>query len=214
MITVLPKNPKAPRVPLTLPAESIYEWAKPLWRIHTITGRHPSAWNELRWAGPIRSMRWDPQRGPLGAASAAGVSYVSPDYVTCFAEVFQAKRRITLTPERVLTGWRPSRPLQLLNLLGGAGTGDWAVKHGASASLPQAPKGTCRSWAAAVFEQLGDRVDGLLVPSTVVGDESLVLFARAQSAFPSAPAFSRTLDHDSVRAMAVKVRDRLNWPIH
>lgn len=92
--------------------------------------------------------------------------------------------------------------------------GDWAVKHGASASLPQAPKGTCRSWAAAVFEQLGDRVDGLLVPSTVVGDESLVLFARAQSAFPSAPAFSRTLDHDSVRAMAVKVRDRLNWPIH
>lgn len=213
MSSVHPKNPKAPRDPLTLPPDSIYEWDKPLWRIHTLNGRHPSAWNELRWNGPIRSMRWDPQRGPLSARSDVGVTYVSPDYVTCFAEVVQAKRMITLTSDRALTSWRPSRPLQLLNLLGGSGTGDWAVQQGASASLPQAPKSTCRSWAASIFEQLGDKIDGLLVPSTVVGDESLVLFNRAETAFPSAPSFSRTLEHDSVGALAVQVQARLHWPI-
>lgn len=213
MTSTHPKNPMSPRVPLTLPAGSVYEWDGPLWRIHTLAGRHPSAWNELRRNGPIRSMRWDPQRGPIHVPSSAGVSYVSPDYAICFAEVFQVQRSITLTADRALTGWNPVRPLKLLNLLGGAATGDWAVKHGASASLPQAPKSTCRSWAAAISEQLGDQIDGLLVPSTVVGDETLVLFTRAESAFPPAPSFSRTLEHDSVRKMAVKVRDRLHWPI-
>lgn len=213
MSPALPKNPRTPQVPLTLPADAIFQWSKFVWRIHTTAGPHPLAWNELRWTGPIRSMRWDPHPGPLGETSNVGESYVAPDFATCFFEVFQANRKIALTPDRALSGWRPTRPLELLNILGGEDTGDWAAKHGASVSLPQASKSTCRAWAGAVYEQLGDWIDRLLVSSTVLGDASVVLFARAASAFPTASTFSRTLEHDAVRVMAVKVSDRLNWPI-
>lgn len=213
MSPLFPKNPRRPRVPLTLPAETVKEWTEPLWRIHTVTGKHPLAWNALRWDGPISSMRWDPHKPPFRKESDTGVSYVSPDFATCFAEVFQSSRKITLTTDRVLSGWKPARPLQLLNLLGGNDTGDWAVKHQASASLPQAPKRTCRGWAHEIEEQLGDQLDGLLVPSTVLGDQTLVLFTRAQDSFPSAPTFSRNLTHDTVRKMAMTVKARLTWPI-
>lgn len=171
------------------------------------------AWNELRWNGPIRSNRWDPQPGPLSARSTAGVSYTAGDYTTAFAELFQGDRAIALTAERALSGWRPSRPLDLLNLIGGDRNGDWAVRHGASASLPQTSKDTCRAWAAAIHEQLGDQIDGLLVPSTVTGDPVVVLFSRSADAFPAAPSFSRNLEHADVMTLAVRVRDRLGWPI-
>jgi hypothetical protein len=208
-----PKNPHAPSVPLTLPSGTVSQYTGALWRIHTTSGPHPTAWNDLRRTGPIRSQRWDPHNGPLGSPSTAGVSYTASGYVTCFAEVFQDSRAITLTSSRALSGWVPGRPLELLNLTGGEGSGDWAIRHGASASLPQAPKSTCRAWAAAIHDQLGDRIDGLWVPSAVLGDPAVVLFTRAASAFPATPSFSRTLEHDDVRVMAVKVRNRLGWPI-
>ena len=208
-----PKNPRTPQVPLTLSQEAIHHHTGALWRIHTTSGPHPAAWNDLRWTGPIRNQRWDPHHVPLGQSSTAGVTYTASSYMTCFTEVFQDARAITLTSTRALSGWIPSRPLELLNLVGGEGTGDWALRHGASASLPQAPKSTCRAWAAAIHDQLGDRIDGLWVPSAVVGDPAVVLFTRAASAFPAAPSFSRSLEHDDVRVMAVKVRSRLGWPI-
>ncbi len=207
------KNPRSPQVPLTLPPGTVYQHGGALWRIHTTSGQYPAAWNDLRWTGPIRSQRWDPHPGPLGTQSTAGVSYTASSYITCFTEVFQAARAITLTSDRALSGWIPSRPLELLNLTGGEGSGDWALRHGATASLPQASKSTCRAWAAAIHDQLGDRIDGLWVPSAVVGDPAVVLFARAASAFPETPSFSRTLEHDDVRVMAAKVRKRLGWPI-
>lgn len=207
------KNPRSPQVPLTLPPGTVYRHGGALWRIHTTSGQYPAAWNDLRWTGPIRSQRWDPHPGPLGAQSTAGVSYTASSYITCFTEVFQAARAITLTSDRALSGWIPSRPLDLLNLTGGEGSGDWALRHGATVSLPQASKSTCRAWAAAIHDQLGDRIDGLWVPSAVVGDPAVVLFTRAASAFPETPSFSRTLEHDDVRVMAAKVRKRLGWPI-
>jgi len=207
------KNPRRPTVPLTLFPEAVTRYDGPLWRIHTVAGRHPMAWDELRWNGPLRSNRWDPQSGPLTARSTVGVSYAAPEYTTAFAEVFQGDRAITLTSDRALSGWRPTRPLELLNLTGGDGSGDWAVRHGASASLPQAPKSTCRAWASAVHEQLGEQIDGLLVPSTVTGDRMVVLFARSADAFPTAPDFSRTLEQADVLTLAVRVRGRLGWPI-
>ena len=207
------KNPRRPSVSLTLPDGAVTSFQGPLWRIHTVAGSHPTAWDELRWHGPIRSNRWDPQTGPLSVRSTAGVSYAAPDYTTAFAELFQQDRAITLTAERALSGWRPSRPLDLLNLIGGEGGGDWAVQHGASASLPQAPKDTCRAWAAAIHDQLGDRLDGLLVPSTVTGDPVVVLLSRSVDAFPTAPSFSRNLEHADVMTLAARVRERLGWPI-
>lgn len=213
MSRVPAKNPRRPAVPLTLFPESILVYDGPLWRIHTVAGRHPMAWDELRWNGPLRSHRWDPQPGPLTVRSTAGVSYAAPDVTTAFAEIFQGDRAITLTSDRALSGWRPIRPLELLNLTGGDGSGDWAVRHGASASLPQAPRSTCRAWASAIHDQLGDRIDGLLVPSTVTGDPMVVLFARSTDAFPVAPSFSRTLEQADVLTLAVRVRGRLGWPI-
>lgn len=171
------------------------------------------AWDELRWNGPISSNRWDPQPGPLSARSTAGVSYTAPDYTTAFAEIFQNDRALTLTAERALSSWLPARPLELLNLTGGSGSGDWAVRHGASASLPQAPKSTCRAWASAIHEQLGEQIDGLLVPSTVTGDQMVVLYTRSVDAFPIAPSISRTLEQSDVLTLVVRVRDRLGWPI-
>ncbi len=207
------KNPRRPSVPLTLPDGTVASFGGPLWRIHAVAGRHPMAWDELRWNGPIRSNRWDPQAGPLSVRSVAGVSYTAPAYTTAFAELFQRDRAITLTAERALSGWRPSRPLDLLNLIGGEGNGDWAVRHGASASLPQASKDICRAWAAAIHDQLGDRLDGLLVPSTVTGDPVIVLFSRSVAAFPAAPSFSRNLEHADVLTLAARVRERLGWSI-
>src|SRR5699024_10710136 len=80
-------------------------------------------------------------------------------------------------------------------------------------SLPQAPRSTCRAWASAIHEQLGERIDGLLVPSTVTGEPMVVLFARSSDAFPIAPSFSRTLEPADVLTLAVRVRRRLGWPI-
>lgn len=208
-----PKNPRSPQAPLTLPPETVYQHTGTLWRIHTTSGPHTAVWNDLRWTGPIRSQRWDPHHGPLGTPSTAGVSYAASGYATCFTEVFQDSRTITLTSSRALSGWIPSRPLELLNLTGGEGSGGWAIRHGASASLPQTSKNTCRAWAGAIHDQLGDRIDGLWVPSAVLGDPAVVLFTRAASAFPATPSFSRTLEHDDVRVMAVKVCNRLGWPI-
>ncbi|MGO1183016.1 MAG: RES family NAD+ phosphorylase [Micrococcaceae bacterium] len=213
MSPVQPKNPRHPTIPLTLPPESVFTYSGPLWRIHTLAGAHPLSWDQFRWHGPLRSQRWDPHPGPVSVRSAAGVSYTATDFTTAFAEVFQSDRAITLTSDRALSGWHPIRPLELLDLTGGEGSGDWAVRHGASASLPQAPKSTCRAWAAAIHDQLGSHLDGLWVPSTVTGDPMVVLFPGSSSAFPVAPSFSRTLQHADVLTMAVQVRQRLHWPI-
>lgn len=208
-----PKNPRSPRSDLTLPEECVRGYSGPLWRIHTVVGPYRMAWDELRWHGPLRRSRWDPQPGPLAERSSVGVSYTAPAPTTCFAEVFQDDRAITLTSDLALSGWLPSRELALLDLTGGSGSSDWAVQNGASASLPQALRGTCRAWAQAIHEQLGEQIDGLLAPSTVLGDPVIVLFARAADAFPAAPSFSRTLEQADVLTLAVRVRDRLGWPI-
>ncbi|WP_299305872.1 hypothetical protein [uncultured Brachybacterium sp.] len=89
-----------------------------------MAGKHPVAWDELRWNGPLRNNRWDPQPGSLTARSTACVSDAVPDYSTDFAEFFQGDHAITLTSGRALSGWRPVRPVKLLNLTGWEGSGN------------------------------------------------------------------------------------------
>jgi hypothetical protein len=182
-----------------------------LWRIHTTTGPHPADWNDLRRYGPLPQFRWEPHPQPPQEHAGTAVSYTAQDYVTTFAEVFQRDRAIFLSPERTLSAWVPERPLALVDLI----DSNWALRHRASASLAQAPKNTCRAWAAAIYEQLGEDVDGLLAPSTVVtGKSVVVLFTRAQTAFPVAPAFSRALSHRDVATLAVKAGRCLGWPVY
>ncbi|MGP9786693.1 hypothetical protein ACT3UD_10315 [Glutamicibacter sp. 287] len=117
------------------------------------------------------------------------MSYTATGYAKAFAEVFQDDQSITLSGSRALSGWYPSRPLTLLDLV----NSDWAVHHGASASIPQATKNICRNWSRSIWEQLGHGsdalLDGLYVPSTKLGDSMVVLFPRAKDAFPGAPNF-------------------------
>ncbi|WP_343900481.1 RES family NAD+ phosphorylase [Arthrobacter rhombi] len=203
------KNPRRPDRPLTLDVADIHRCSGPLWRIHRSVGTHRMEWNGLREFGPLPQFRWEPHPLPMQNHPGVGVSYTAANYVTAFAEVFQERRAITLTEQHVLAAWLPSRTLELLDLSGNY----WALHHGASASLPGAPKSTCRNWAATIFAELGSQIDGLYVPSTVTGDPMAVLFARAATAFPPAPGFSRPLTHVSVEKLALQAADTLRWPI-
>ncbi|WP_026819388.1 RES family NAD+ phosphorylase [Arthrobacter castelli] len=204
-----PKNPRSPSLPLSLDPAEVVRYTGPLWRIHTTAGAHPAAWNDLRRYGPLPAFRWDPHPVPTQLHPLVGVSYTAQDYATVFAEVFQRDRLITLTSDKTLSGWTPSRPLELLDIL----NSDWAVRNHASASLPQSPKKTCRAWANAIREQFGTSIDGLLVPSTMTGGAVVVLYSRAGTAFPVAPQFSRSLDHSDVMTMAANTARKLKWQI-
>lgn len=199
-----------PSVPLELRSQDIDVYTGPLWRIHQTTGAHPAQWNSLRRFGPLVSFRWEPHPFPRSEHAAAAVGYTAQDYITAFGEVFQDRRRIRLSDRRTLSGWYPSRPLELLNL---APPSQWALNNGASASLPYASKNICRGWAQSIYRELGDRLDGLRAPSTITGAPMIVLFNRAAEAFPEAPEFSRALDHSDVVILAVQAAQQLNWPI-
>lgn len=216
-----PKRLKAPRKPpqqLRLGAGDVAVWSGPLWRIHRVAGRHASAWNEPRAFGPISTSRWDPHPLPRQQHTVSsspfqgatpGVAYAASNPDTAFAEVFQERGIITLSPHLALTGWEPARGLELLDLA----HGDFAIRNGASYALTSAPRSTCRAWARAIWEQHGNSIAGLLTPSTMTGDPVIVLFPMARSMFPAAPGFSRTLNHVDVARLALHAGRRFGWPV-
>lgn len=215
------RRAKVPRTPphrLHLQREDIAVWTEPLWRIHQVSGPHPSAWNGLRTFGPLALSRWDPHPPPkqLHTAASSGcwnvapsVSYTASNPDTAFAEVFQDQKMITLSPDRVLSGWTPVKGLDLLDLV----DSDFAIRNNAAHMLASAPRSTCRSWARSIWEQLGNSISGLLVPSTMTGGAVIVLFPLSAGSFPNAPAFSRPLDHDDVATLALTAGRRFNWPV-
>ncbi|MGO3151587.1 MAG: RES family NAD+ phosphorylase [Galactobacter sp.] len=207
----LPKNPAVPRVPLTILPNDIVEYAGPLWRIHTVSGEHPSRFDEFRRYGPVPQCRWDPHPLPAGFHSGHAVLYCAGDAETAFSEDFQSTRVIELSALRYLSGWEPQHPLKLLDLVGT----DWALRHGASASLTSAPKSTCRAWARAIHNELGAHIDGIRVPSTMTGAAMAVLFEShaTVASFPAAPTFARPLDDPRVGILALKAAARWNWSL-
>ncbi|MGP9728152.1 RES family NAD+ phosphorylase [Glutamicibacter sp. AOP3-A1-12] len=209
MTAKAPKNPRKPPVPLTLLPHDLRIWQGPLWRIRTGSGAFGAPWNNLREYGPIKAFRWEPHPVPVNVHPGIGVSYTTPSYVTAFAEVFQTVRAISFDKSRTLSAWSPIRPLQLLDLT----TSTWLLRHRASASLNGQPKNVCRAWAKEINLQLGAGIDGIYVNSTMVGMPMVVLFSRARTAFPMAPAFSRNLTHIDVLTMARKASVQLGWPI-
>lgn len=214
----LPKAPRAPKAPLRLGPEDVVAWSAPLWRIHAVAGAHPAAWNELRAFGPVSTCRWDPHPEPRRLHTAAGspfqglapaVAYTAADPDTAFVEVSR-NGIITLSPDRALTAWEPSRPLELLDLAGS----DFLMRNGATDALLSAPHSTCRAWARAIWEQLGGSIGGLLTRSTWTGDPVIVLFPAAARHFPPAPAFTRGLDHPDVATLARRAGRGFGWPVH
>lgn len=213
-----PKVPRTPPGPLHLEPDDVTVWTDPLWRIHRVAGRHPSDWNELRTFGPISTSRWDPHPPPARQHTAdsspypglvTGVAYTASTTDTTFAEVFQTQAIITLSPDLALTGWEPTSGLELLDLA----HGDFAIRNGAAHALTSAPRSTCRAWARAIWEQHGNSISGLLVPSTMTGEPVIVLFPMAQGMFPPGPAFSRLLSHVDVARLALNAGRRFQWPV-
>lgn len=208
-------HPKVPDPPaeIVLDEQHLSEISPTLWRIHWTSGRHPSSWDALRTVGPIDGMRWDPH-SPAGAVPPHGllpaVSYTATTVYGAFAEVFQRDRQISLDRGRALTAWQPVRPLRLVNLSGS----DFGVHNGAAHSLPQVESARLtQRWAQALFAQHGERIDGVLHDSTIIGDPVIALFTRAVDSFPEAPAFSRPLDHVDIARFTADVCDRLRWQV-
>jgi hypothetical protein len=196
-----------PEGSLILDPSEIKIHAGALWRIHRTTGRHRQHWNDLRDFGPIPTMRWDPHPAPSGHHPASAVSYAATDVVTAFAEAFQNRRAITLSPDQALAGWQPVRPLRLLDL-----TGSWLLHNRASASLPAGRKDRCRNWSQAIRQTWPD-LDGLWVGSTMTGTPMVVLYQPAQNSFPASPQLHRPLDSPVLAGVITQVHNAIGWPV-
>lgn len=209
------KNPQIPPGALVAQPDDIVTCDRALWRIHRLTGQYRQQWNEMRTAGPLAQMRWDPHHESSGTAGAPhrSVTYAATDVLTAFAEVFHGRRRIVLSGHQGLTGWLPARPLQLLDLMppDRPGATSWSLRNGASASLDSAPKSRCRAWARAIADTWPTGLDGLSMRSTVTGRAVVVLFAPGAASFPPDPAFSRRLDDPVLAGLAVGISTSLGW---
>jgi hypothetical protein len=190
---VTSKSPSVPPARLEVADLDVKLYSEQLFRIHATSGRHPSRWNHLRTWGPANS-RWDPHPLPPGVHPRHGVLYAATDTSTAFGEIFQEDRTIDLREDdRYLTGWRPTRPLRLLDL-----TDTWPLRNGATADLSTADKETCRGWGRAIHDQLSlgtSEVEGLYTRSTITGRPVVTLFAAAVDSLPAAPEVSRALSH-------------------
>ena len=176
-----------------------------LWRIHTTSGDHRSAWDEFRTWGPVPGMRFDPQLPPPGP-SAEGVMYVAPTLATCLAEVFWETRRIVRDGKQV-SGFRLARDLHLLDL-----RADWLVRAGGSFAINGTDdKVRTQAWAR-VLHGVHPDADGLLHASSVTGAPALALFdPPAATALDGALELAHALDDPVLDAHLVTVARQIGY---
>lgn len=156
-----------------------------LWRIFSTTGPYPSAWNELRTFGPLPGQRFDPHPLPQGEHPGVGVLYASTTPVTAFAEVFQDTRIIDRVQNgRTLASFKPTRELILLDL-----TSNFPVRNNGAAAMQMDDKQHTQTWARAVHDQLGTKIDGMYHLSSITTEPIVTLFSRVElyPAFNSRP---------------------------
>jgi len=165
-----------------------------LWRVHRTAGAHVVDWNQLRYWGPSASMRFDPHEPPARIQD-RGATYTALAVPTALAEVFQQRRVInTRRGTPYLTGWKPPRPLTLLDL-----TGSWPIYAGAAHVINTGRRDYCRAWARAIHTAW-PKLDGLRHLSAMTGGEAVTLFTHAADSFPARPLLSLPLDHPGLRA--------------
>lgn len=180
------RSPNTPPGTLTLDPGDIHIWSDPLLRVAMTRSTHVIPYGTLRTFGPVPGQRWDPHPPgpPRGHSPRWGVLYAASTLVAACAETGQRTRTIDRhTGAPAVTTWRPTRPLHLLDL-GAEST--WLIRHGAASALTTRPAAHCRTWAHHIADTLGDRVDGLHVPSAWTGT-NIVLFGRSADASPPAP---------------------------
>ncbi|ROQ64429.1 RES domain-containing protein [Rathayibacter sp. PhB152] len=204
------------KVPLTPPRtfvtdpSHLREYSGPLWRLYRSAGAHVGTWDALRHHGPVPGMRFDPHPPPPGHHPTVGVLYAAADAVTAIGETYQRRRvvdRVQNAPR--LVGWRPSRPLTLLDL-----TGEWPVRNGAAASLQMGPKRATQAWARAIEERLRS-IDGLWHLSAITGNPIATLFSRVERkpAFPPRPSLHTALSDVTADAVVLHAARRLGFAV-
>lgn len=176
-----------------------------LWRVHRTIGPQVRAWNELRYWGPAPTMRFDPHLLPARTQH-RGVTYTGLRVVDAIAEVFQQTRVINRARGApYLTGWRPCRPLSLLDL-----TGDWPLRSGASYTINTGRKDHCREWARAIHTVRTD-LDGLWHHSSLTGGTLVTLFTHGADSFPARPSFGAPLLHPDLRIHLLDVAEQIGF---
>jgi hypothetical protein len=174
-------------------------------RIYPRGGLHPSAWNDLRFAGPVPSARFDHHI----AGERRGVLYGAGSLTTCVAEVFQATRVLDRSADdRCFIAFRTTRAVRLLDL-----TGDWPTRAGASQAIASGPRSRAQAWARAIYDTY-PAVEGLWYPSSMHGGNPAVgLFERAADSLPTAPDVDVPLSHPGLLPDLVRAANTLGYPI-
>ena len=174
-------------------------------RIYPRGGRHPSAWNDFRYAGPLASARFDHHV----QGERRGVLYGARVLTTCVAEVFQNSRVVDRTTDgRCLAAFRIVRSVRLLDL-----TGDWPTRAGASQAIASGPRFRAQAWSRAIYDSHAS-VQGLWYPSSMHGGHpAIVLFERAESALPTAPEADVPLSHPGLLPDLVRAANALGYLI-
>ncbi|WP_382310318.1 RES family NAD+ phosphorylase [Herbiconiux sp. UC225_62] len=203
---------KAPSPPVALavdPGVDFVSHTGVLWRINRISGEHALPWDELRYYGPVRGMRFDPHPRPPGIHD-RGIMYAAGDFATAFAEVFQASRVITRSPDAELIGWQPVRALSLLDL-----TGTFLSRNGASVALTTGPKRYTQDWAHLIDSTLGDAIDGIRYISAMTGRTAVGLFegSKHDPSFPLRAGFQQVLSSPSLGRIIARAATDLGFGV-
>lgn len=205
-----PRAPNTPPETLTLDPGDIHPWSGTLLRVAMTQSTHVIPYGTLRAYGPVPGQRWEPHPPgpPRVHALRWGVLYTASTLVAACAETGQRTRTIDRhTGAPVVTTWRPTRPLHLLDL-GAEST--WLIRHGASSALTTRPAAHCRTWAHHIADALGGQVDGLHVPSVWTGT-NVVLFGRAADSFPQAPTDRVPMNDPALFPALRMLADRIGY---
>lgn len=204
---------KLPRPPTP---EVLYErgnpppWAEDIpeiiWRVRRTRGGHPMQWNAFRSFGPLATARFDPH-DPPARVQRESVAYFGATWPVCLAEVFQDTRVIdTRLGTPFITGVRPTRKLQLIDLRGG-----WPLSIGASHHINTGRKDHSRGWGRAM-RRAWPNADGLA--STGIDAGTVVtLFAPAQGSLGSAPVFDRPLADEAIEVELATAAEAIGFDL-
>lgn len=109
--------------------------------------------------------------------------YCAEEYVTAFAEFFQAERSIIRTYRNPwLVELALAQPLTLLDL-----TGSWMLKVGGGPQIATGDRAQARKWSRVFYEAFPD-IDGLCYPSSLnTAWRVYALYERARRGIPSDP---------------------------
>jgi hypothetical protein len=195
-VAKFPNSPGAAALARIAPALRTVPGGTRLARVYYSAGRHPVAWNDFRFFGPVNS-RWDHHltgTSDKAQSQAREIYYAAGDAKTCLAETFQSTRRIDRAFQAPwLVVFETVSALQVLDL-----TGDFATRMGASMAIHSGSRSRARGWARDLYEAFGE-IQGIQYSSSMSGGAAaFALNERAQKAplFAAHPLFHRALADD------------------